>query len=62
MHSSNKSGFKGIYWHERDKVWRAKIGVNRKQIWLGDFKSPEVAYAAYCAAAIKYHGEFAKLS
>lgn len=62
MHSRNKSGFKGIYWHERDKVWRAKIGVARKSIWLGDFKSPEAAHAAYCAAAIKYHGEFAKLS
>ena len=44
------------------KFGGAKIGVNRKQIWAGDFKSPEVAYAAYCAAAIKYHGEFAKLS
>lgn len=62
MHSRNKTGLKGIYWHERDKVWRAKIGVNRKSIWLGDFKSPEAAHAAYCAAAIKYHGEFAKLS
>lgn len=55
--SNNKSGFKGVY--KADKKWRASIRLHGKQIHLGGFDTPEEAYEAYKAAAVKYHGEFA---
>lgn len=39
--------------------WTARISVNKKSIWLGDFKTPEDAAWAYDLAAVRYHGEFA---
>lgn len=57
--SSNKLGYKGVC---RDKnKFRAQIRVDGKKISLGSFATPEEAYEAYKNAAIKYHGEFARL-
>ena len=58
-HKNNKSGYKGVY-RRRSGKWRAAIRVNGKYISLGSFDTPEEAYAAYCKAAIQYHGEFAR--
>jgi hypothetical protein len=62
-HTSNSTGFKGVATfnrpHHRAK-YRSSIRVNGKRIFLGLFHTPEDAYAAYCAAAKKYHGEFAR--
>ena len=57
---NSKSGFKGASYSTRDKVWRAHIKVNYKQISLGTFSTAEDAHAAYCVAATKYHGEWAR--
>jgi len=54
----NKSGYKGVVWHKRQKKWSSMIRVNCKRIHLGCFDTPEEAYAAYCEASKKYHGEF----
>jgi hypothetical protein len=59
---SNTSGYKGVWWHKKDKVWRSAIKINRKSINLGSFKTPEDAYAAYCAANEKYHGVFGRVA
>ena len=40
--------------------YKAYIGYNGKQIYLGVFKTPEEAHKAYCEAALKYFGEYAK--
>ena len=58
--STNRSGFKGVGRH--NGRWRARIAVGCRSIWLGHFKTAEDAYAAYCEAAHKYHGEFARVA
>lgn len=59
---SNSSGYKGVRWHKKDKLWRASISANGKAYHLGSFQTPEIAAQAYNEAAIKYHGEFAYLN
>ena len=56
---NNTSGFKGVSWHKGNRTWDARIWVNGKNRCLGSFSTPEAAYAAYCAAALELHGEFA---
>jgi hypothetical protein len=61
MIRSNKSGFKGVCKRANSDRWSAQIQVNRKQIHLGTFDSPEEAYEAYKEAALKHFGSFANL-
>jgi hypothetical protein len=56
---SNSSGFKGIYLHRASGLWHATIKVDGVKHSLGYFKEPADAHAAYCAGALKHHGEFA---
>jgi hypothetical protein len=42
--------------------WRARISVDRRQVFLGDFENIVAAAAAYDAAATSAHGEFAVLN
>lgn len=58
--SNNRSGYKGVWKRKNLNSWVAQICVNKKNIRIGSFDSPEKAYAAYVEAAKKYHGEFAK--
>jgi hypothetical protein len=59
---NNTSGYKGIYWHTIGKKWCVSIMVNGKKKHIGLFKTKELAALAYNEAAIKYHGEFARLN
>jgi HNH endonuclease len=59
---TNTSGFKGIEWLERNKKWRARIGVNKVLIHIGLFSCKIEAAKAYNNAALKYHGQFANLN
>ena len=61
LQSSNKSGYKGVHQHKRDGKWEAMISVGGKRYWLGRFNTAEEAYAKYCEAAPRLHGEFANL-
>lgn len=59
--SANTSGYKGVSRRSDCDKWRAQIMVNRKYIHLGNFDTPQAAAEAYAVAALKYHGEFAKV-
>jgi len=64
--SSSKIPFKGVDFPIRKdgrKWWtryRATIDVEKRRIHLGYFKNPISAAMAYDAAALKYHGDFAR--
>lgn len=58
--SNNKSGFKGVSFHARDRKWRSQICVAGHRIHLGDFATAEAAHAAYIAAANKHFHEFGR--
>lgn len=60
LYRNNTSGLKGASWHAPNGKWAGKIRINKKLIHLGYFESVEAAHAAYCEAAKKYHGEFAR--
>jgi hypothetical protein len=60
MPQRNKSGFKGVSWDKRRKKWAAQIGVRGNYYNLGSFNTAEEAHDAYCRAAARLHGEFAR--
>jgi len=60
MQRNNTSGHKGVSWNKLQRQWVANIKVNRKQIYLGAFGTPEEAADAYDRAAIGHFGEYAK--
>lgn len=60
--STNKFGYKGIYYCPKVKRWYAKIKINKVQIGLGSYDTKELAALAYNEGARKYHGEFTKLN
>lgn len=57
---NNTSGYKGVHFYKQYKKWSASLMVMGKRKHLGYFDTAELAHAAYCAAAVKYHGEFAR--
>lgn len=59
---NNQSGYKGVFLRKKTGTWICSITKNRKKVFLGDFKTKEEAALAYNEAAIRLHGEFAKLN
>lgn len=57
---TNSSGYKGVSWDAARQKWRALIKVSGSRKHLGYFDSAVLAHAAYCAAAVDLHGEFAR--
>lgn len=45
MNKNNSSGFTGVYWNKRTLKWDAKIGINRKTIFIGSANTKDEAHA-----------------
>lgn len=43
MRSDNRSGVKGVSWHQKSKSWVAQISHHRKKIHIGCFQTVEAA-------------------
>lgn len=57
---ANTSGFKGVSFFRRDRKWIARITKDGQGYYLGLFATAEEAHAAYCVAAVRLFGEFAR--
>jgi hypothetical protein len=44
--ANNKSGYRGVFWEEKSKRWRAGIGFQGKKYFIGRFKTVEEAINA----------------
>lgn len=60
MLSSNTSGWKGVSYEKPKRKWKAYIRINGLKINLGRYNCPTAAHLAYCHAANKHFGEFAR--
>lgn len=56
------SRFKGVSWRQDGRKWAAGIRVGGKRIHLGIFRLERQAARAYDAAALRLHGQFARLN
>jgi hypothetical protein len=57
--ATNTTGFKGVRAKPNNR-WRSEIQHNGKSISLGTYATKEEAHAAYCSAAQRLFGEFAR--
>ena len=62
IRKNNTSGFKGVYLKKSTGKWVTQLMKNGKSIHLGYHHDKIEAAKAYNKAAIKYHGEFARLN
>lgn len=51
----NKTGYTGVYWSKRKRVFWASIKAYGKNIHLGQFATAEAGHLAYLEAKQKYH-------
>ena len=62
---ATSSGYLGILWKKGEESWRCRIGVNGKDIYIGQtkfkYKLPALA-KRYNYYALKYYGKFAVLN
>jgi hypothetical protein len=60
--SKTTSRFNGVTFDKDRGLWAPRIRAKGKRLFLGRFKNEIDAARAYDQAAIKYHGEFARLN
>lgn len=60
VRTDNSSGFKGVFWDNYSKSWRASIWKDKKKHDLGRFSSLSQAAMVAAIARANIHGDFAK--
>ncbi len=60
--SRSSSGIKCVWWDSKRAKWQAYIGFNGKKIAIGRFSTTEEAVEARRVAALKLHGDFARIN
>ena len=55
----NKTGYKGVSYHSKRKTYVARMMINGKEKWIGDFPTAEKASQEYLRHAELHHAEFA---
>lgn len=58
VRADNTTGIKGVN-KTREGYYQARIGINGKRIYLGTYKTIELATESYNKAAEEYHKDFA---
>lgn len=59
---NNGSGYRGVYWNNKNQNWVARIRVDGRSVHIGSFSSPKEAAYYYNMAAQALHGDFAQLN
>lgn len=59
---NNTSGFKGVSFRKDIKRWAARIRIEKVDLHLGFYDTPQEAHSAYQEAATQHHGSFARFS
>jgi len=57
----NTSGYPGVSFKKKARKWRVTISINKKQTYVGTYKSLEEAVDARKEAELKYYGESQKM-
>lgn len=57
LKSTNTSGYRGVSWHKRDRVWNSGIRINNKRIHIGYFSTAIAAAKAYDDYVISHNLE-----
>ena len=60
LNKNSTSGLKGVSWRKQANKWVAQIQNEGKKEFLGYHATKEEAHAAYCEAATRLHGDFAR--
>ena len=58
----SKTGFKGVFLMPATGRYTTKIKVGKKQVSLGTFATPEMAYEAYSKAAVELMPEYCRVA
>ncbi len=58
----NSTGYRGVTWHKRDKIWWAQIRVDTIIHYLGSYSNAISAAIAFDKAAVGYRGKNAVLN
>lgn len=58
IRSTNKSGYRGVYYNKKKRKYDARIIYNNQLIFLGNFDDPKEAYSNYRKKSKELYGDY----